>query len=323
MSKKKLITVFGATGAQGGGLVHAILSDPDGDFAVRAVTRDAGSEKARALAEAGAEVVEADLTDPASLDRALEGAHGVFAVTFFWEHLSPEREKQDVRNLARASAKAGVKHAVWSTLEDTRNWVALDDDRMPTLGGKYKVPHFDAKGEADAYWAEEGVPTTYLLTTFYWENLIHFGMQPRRDANGTLVLALPMGDAKLSGIAAEDIGRSAYGIFRKGEETIGRRIGIAGDHLTGAEMARALSEALGEPVVYEAIPFETYRSLGFPGADDLGNMFQFYHDFADYFVGARPLDRARALNPSLQSFRAWLAGNKHRIPVEAAASVAD
>jgi uncharacterized protein YbjT (DUF2867 family) len=217
--------------------------------------------------------------------------------------------------MARAAQAAGLQHVIWSTLEDTRRWVPLSDARMPTLMGKYKVPHFDAKGEADGVFRELGVPTTFLLTSFYWDNLIHFGMGPKRAADGTLSFTLPMGDRKLPGIAAEDIGRCAYGIFKKGAEHVGKTVGIAGEHLTGAEMAAALAEALGQPVRYDAITPAAYRGLGFPGAEDLGNMFQFKRDFADYFCGARDPAVARALNPALQTFAQWLAVNKHRIPV--------
>ena len=101
----------------------------------------------------------------------------------------------------------------------------LGDDRMPTLMGKYKVPHFDAKGEADHLFADLGVPTTFLLTSFYWDNLIHFGMGPKRGPDGKLAITLPMGDKKLPGIAAEDIGKCAYGIFKKGGEFIGKTVG--------------------------------------------------------------------------------------------------
>jgi uncharacterized protein YbjT (DUF2867 family) len=187
---------------------------------------------------------------------------------------------------------------------------------MPTLQGSYKVPHFDAKGEANALFTDAGVPTTFLQTSFYWDNLIHFGMGPRADENGDLGFALPMGDKKLPGIAAADIGRCAYGIFKAGDEYIGRTVGIAGEHLTGAEMAAALSEAYGQPVAYTPVPFEVYRGLDFPGADDLGNMFQFKHDFEDYFTGARNVETSRSLNPQLQTFATWLAENVDRIPAQ-------
>ncbi len=314
MSDKKIIAVVGATGAQGGGLVRAILEDRDGPFAARAITRNTSSDKARALAEMGAEVVEADVNDRASLVRAFSGAYGAFCVTFFWEHFSPEQEVAHARAMAEAAKVAGVEHVIWSTLEDTRKWIPLEDDRMPTIQEKYKVPHFDGKGEADAIFRDAGVPTTWLLTSFYWDNLTHFAA-PQRQEDGTLALNLPMGQKKLPGIAAGDIGRCAYGIFKGGSRFIGQTVGIAGEHLTGAQMADALSAALGEPVRYDALPFDVYRSLGFPGADDLGNMFQFKHDFEDYYTGARSIEATRSLNPRLHTFESWLAANKARISV--------
>ena len=317
MSEKKIIAVVGATGAQGGGLIRAITADKDGPFVARAITRDVNSEKARELAALGAEVVAGDVDDAASLRRAFDGAYGAYCVTFFWDHFSPEKELAQARAMAEAARDAGVKHVIWSTLEDTRKWVPLSDDRMPTLMEKYKVPHFDAKGEADQIFTDLGVPTTFLATSFYWDNFIGFGMGPARGADGKLAITLPIGDAKLPGIAAEDIGRSAYGIFKKGAELIGKRVGIAGEHLSGAEMASAFTTLLGEEVRYNAVEPSVYRGFGFPGADDLGNMFQFKRDFEDDFRGARPVDATRALNPKLQSFSEWLNANRERIPVPA------
>jgi uncharacterized protein YbjT (DUF2867 family) len=316
MAGKKIIAILGATGAQGGGLARAILSDSSGAFAARALTRDVHSEKAQALAKAGAEVVAANIDDPDSLRRAFEGAHGAFCVTFFWAHFSAEKEIAEAKAMAEAAKQSGVKQVIWSTLEDTRKWVPLDDDRMPTLGGKYKVPHFDGKGEADQHFIAAGAPTTFLLTSFYWDNFIYFGMGPERGPDGRLVLTLPMGDKKLPGMAAEDIGKCALGIFRKGGEFIGKKVGIAGEHLTGEQMAAAFTRALGQPVIYNPVTPVVYRSFGFPGADDLGNMFQFKRDFNDYFCGARNLEFSRSLNPELQTFAEWLERNKSRIPLE-------
>jgi uncharacterized protein YbjT (DUF2867 family) len=317
MPEKKIIAVVGATGAQGGGLIRAILADPSGGFAARAITRNPDSEKAQALRNAGAEVVKGDTDDQASIERAFKGAYGVFALTNFWEHFSPERELSQARNMAQAARAAGVQHVIWSTLENTRKWVSLTDDRMPTLGGKYKVPHFDAKGEADQLFRDAGLPTTNLLTSFYWDNLIFFGAGPQRMPDGSLALVYPMDDKKLPGIAVEDIGKAAYGIFKRGREFIGKTVGIAGEHLTGAQMAAALTRALGQEVRYQNVPPEVYRSFGFPGADDLGNMFQFKRDFNDYFCGARNLAFTRSLNPELQTFEEWLAVHKNEIPLPA------
>jgi uncharacterized protein YbjT (DUF2867 family) len=316
MAEKKTIAVVGATGAQGGGLARAILSDTSSGFAVRALTRDPNSEKAKELAKRGAEVVAADVDDVESLKRAFQGAHGAFCVTFFWAHFSPERELASATNMARAAKHAGLEHVIWSTLEDTRRWVPLSDNRMPTLMGKYKVPHLDSKGEADHVFRDSGVPTTFLLTSFYWENFIYFGMGPKRGPDGKLAITLPMDDKKLSAIAAEDIGKCAFGIFKRGREFIGKTVGIAGEHLTGAQMAAAFSKALGQEVRYNSVPPDVYRSFGFPGAADLGNMFQFKRDFQEVWVGNRSVDLARSLNPALQTFEQWLAENKSRIPLE-------
>lgn len=316
MADKKIIVVLGATGSQGGGLVRAILNDPNSEFTVRALTRDVNSDKAKALAKMGAEVVAYDIDNYESINSAFASAYGVYAVTFYWEHLTPAKEIGQVKLIAKAAAENKVKHVIWSTLEDTRNWIPIDDDRMPTLMEKYKVPHFDAKGESNNIFTEAGVPVTFMNTSFYWDNLIYFGMGPKKGEDGNLTFALPMGDKKLPGIAAVDIGKCAYGIFKAGEKYIGQTVGISGEHLTGQQMSDALAEALGQPVNYFPVPFDMYRGFGFPGADDLGNMFQFKHDFEEYFCGARSVEFSKSLNPELKSFEDWLAENKNRIPLE-------
>jgi uncharacterized protein YbjT (DUF2867 family) len=321
---KKVIVVFGATGSQGRGLVDAILADANGPFSVRAVTRDATSAAAQEIASLGAEVVEASLDDPESVDRALEGAYGAYFVTFFWDHFNPEKETQHAVMLAEAAKKAGLQHVIWSTLEDTRRFIPLDDPRMPTLYGKYKVAHFDAKGEADDYFRELGVPTTFLLTSFYWDNFVKFGMGPKRGPDGKLAITLPIGDVRMAQIWAGDIGRCAYGILKGGAPYIDQYVGVAGDHLTGDDMADAFTRALGEEVVYNPVPPDVYRSFGFPGADDLGNMFQFYTDFAAECCAARDIQLSLQLNPGLLTLDQWLQQFKHLLtieaPVEAAAN---
>ena len=312
---KKIITVFGATGAQGGGLVRAICSDPDSEFSARAVTRDPNSDKAKELAKLGAEVVYGDLANAESVHNALEGAYGAFFVTFFWAHYSPEQEKAEAALFAKAAKEAGIKHAIWSTLEDTRELVPLHDDRMPTLRDIYKVPHFDAKGESNKLFTEAGVPTTFFHASFYWDNFIYFGAGPKRGENGKLALTLPIGEAKMAGIGADDIGRCAYGVFKNPKEYIGKNVGVAGEHLTGEQMADALGKALGEPVIYNKIPAAVYRSFGFPGADDLGNMFQIYDEFEEKMNDLRDVKASKKLNPGLENFEQWLSKNAKKIPL--------
>lgn len=310
----KTIVVTGATGAQGGGLVRAILNDPNKEFAVRAVTRNPDSDKAKQLAALGAEVVTADLDDQQSLEKAFKGAYGAFCVTNFWEHFSAEKEYSQAKNLAHAAKNAGIQHVIWSTLEDTRHSIPITNDRMPTLQEKYNVPHFDGKGESDHHFRDAGVPTTFLLASFYWENLIYFGSGPTRGADGKLVLTLPMGKARLSGIAAEDIGKCALGIFKR-PELIGKSIGIAGGEPTCAQMAQTLSRALGEEVTYNEVTPDVFRSFGFPGADEVGNMFQFYQEFEEYCCNTRDVKFSKELNPELQDFETWAKANAKRIPI--------
>jgi len=314
-----LVTVFGATGAQGGGLARAILADASRRFRLRAVTRNPLAPAARALAEAGAEVVRGDIDSLQDVGNALRGADAAFCVTSFWDHQDPERELRQARNLATAAAGRDVAHVVWSTLEDTRDFVPPGTGSMPVLHGRFNVPHYDAKGEANATFVALGVPTTYLYTSFYWDNLIHFGMQPRRGPNGRLGFVLPMGEARLPGIAAADIGACAYGILLRGRELLGKSVGIAGEHLSGRQMAEQLALVLGEPVDHIALTPRQYARLGFAGAEDLANMFQFKQDFERRYCGSRDISCARELHPELMTFAAWLAQNGRRLPIEAAA----
>lgn len=310
MPKERIIAVTGATGHQGGGVVRAILNNTNGGFTARALTRDPNSDKAKALAALGAEVVQADLYDQASVRRAFEGAYAAYCATFFWAHMSPEKEFEEAQSLADAASDAGLQHVIWSTLEDTRKFFALDDDRIPTLLERYKVPHFDVKGEADALFERTEIPTTYMLASFYWDNLLAPGSGPQPDANGNLTLSMPLADKKLAGIAADDIGKCAYGIFKRGPSLAGQRIGIAGEQLTGQEMAEKFSKALGRPVKYNAIAPDVFRSFGFPAAAEIGNMFQFYSEFADDVNRTRDVAKSRELNPELQNFDEWLSRNK-------------
>jgi uncharacterized protein YbjT (DUF2867 family) len=307
MAAKRIIAVVGATGAQGGSVVRALFRDPSNAYDVRALTRTPDSEAARNLARLGAEVVFADADDLASLKQAFSGAYGAYCVTNFWEHGSPDRECAQAAAMAEAARCVGVQHVIWSTLEDTRRVMPLSDNRMPTLMGKFKVPHYDGKGEADDAFRRLSVPTTFFLTSFYWENFIRFpGMGLRKDPSGELTLSMPLADKKMPGIAVDDIGLCALGVFKQVCSTMGQTIGIAGEHLTGTEMAAAFTKALGRDVRYTDVAPEVYRTWDFPSAPELSNMLQFKRDFNELFCSVRDVERSRQLNPSLQTFEGWL-----------------
>lgn len=289
---RPVIAVVGATGAQGGGLVRALLRDPWQRYRVRALTRQPAARAARALAQAGADVMHADLDRPGTLAAALAGIDGLFAVTDFWAHFSPERELRQAAQLAAAAAAASVRHVIWSTQEDTR-----PDD------GPWCVPPMDAKGQADAFF--RGLPTTYLLPSFYWDNFIHLGLHPLRDASGVLQWSLPLGGARLCGIAAEDIGHCVAELFVQGEGAVGERVGLAAEQLTGAQMAQVLTQVLEEPVHYRAVSPEDFGRQPFPGAAELARMFAWQQREQAAYCAARAPQVARALHPGLQGFAQW------------------
>ena len=315
MPDKKVIAVVGATGHQGGGVVRAILNDKKSPFRVRALTTNLNSDKANELKKLGVEVVEASVDDLDSLERAFKGADSAYCVTFYWNHMNPDREITNAVNLAKAAKAAKINHTIWSTFEDTRKYVPLEDTRMPTLLGRFKVPHFDAKAEANHYFTELGVPTTFLLTSFYWDNFIFWGMEPKKGPDGKYAMTFPLGDKKMPGIASEDIGKCAYTIFKRGKEFINKTVGVAGEHLTGYQMAETLSKALGIEIGYNNVPPDVFRKFGFPGADDAGNMFQFKADFEKEYCAARSIEFSHSLNPELQTFETWVAKNKNHIPI--------
>jgi uncharacterized protein YbjT (DUF2867 family) len=315
VSGTKVIAVVGATGAQGGGLARAILDDPQGGYSCRAVTRDPGSDIARDLIARGAEVVRADLDDESSLIDAFQGTHGAYCMTNFFEHFSADKELEQAGNLANAVKSAGVSHAIWSTQPDSRDWVPLEANHLPTLQGRYKVPHWDAKAEANRFFIESGVPTTFLHLPTFWDNFVRPGapQRPQRGPDGVLAIMAPLGDMKLPGIAAEDIGRCAYGIFKNGPESAGKTVGVASEHLTGAEFAARLSEALGEQVRFRHVPVEVLRESMLPGADLVANMFQLIRENLDSYCAHYDVALSRSLNPRLQSLTGWLAANVHQL----------
>ena len=334
MTSKYTIVVVGATGAQGGGLVRAILED--GQFIARAITRNPDSDAAKELAAAGAEVVKADINVEDSIKEACKDCYGMFCVTLSDdENYTPEIEMKQAQNMANAAKlvndfslildlnnncyiypycrSCSLKHVIWSTMEDTRLLVPQDSIDIPTLNGKYKVPHFDIKGECDNFFAD--LPTTFLLPSFYWENFIEMQMGPTKYL-GKVYFSLPIADKRLAGISCTDIGRCALGIFKNPQHYIGKRIGISGDCLSLVQMAQIMSKVFDVKVIAHDMPVFQYRKLGFEGADDFANMFQFMQEFEPEFCGARIPDNARKLNRQMLTFEKWLEINKDKIPIK-------
>ncbi len=236
-----------------------------------------------------------------------------------WQELRKQIEKHGLRNsLLIAIAPTATIASIAGCYECIEPQVSnlFKRETLTTLQNKYKVPHFDAKGESNRFFTDSGVPTTILNTVFYWENFIYFGQGPKKGTDGKIALTIPMADKKLPSIAAEDIGKCAYGIFKNGDKYIGKTVGIAGGHLTGKQFAEAFTKAFGKEVVYTPVTPEVYRGFGFPGADNMGNMYQFKAEFEADYCNSRSVELARTLNPALQNFESWLKENKTKIPLE-------
>lgn len=293
--QKPIVLVTGATGAQGGSVAQALLAS--GNYAVRALTRNASSEKAVALKNAGAEVVQGELDDIESLKAAMQGCYGVFGVTNFWEHY--DKELQQGKNLVEAVYQSNIQHFVFSSLPGYKK----------LSNGELSVPHCDIKAELEEYSKRLQLKATYVHVAFYYENFYLF-FPPKKGEDGNFYFGFPQGDTKLAMIAAEDLGPIVLGIFENKEKYIGRVVGAVGENGTCTEYAETMSKVLGQKVIYNYIPREVFASFSFPGAEELANMF----DFQRLYIPERKKDMEESykLNPAMQSFETWLSRNKEK-----------
>ncbi|XP_027588576.1 nmrA-like family domain-containing protein 1 [Pipra filicauda] len=293
MAGKKLIVVFGATGAQGGSVARALLDD--GTFRVRAVTRSPRKKAAEELKRRGAEVVKADQDDEPSLEQALAGAYGAFVVTNFWEHCSKEKEIEQGKRVADLSKRLGLQHVVFSGLENVHK----------LTGGQLEVLHFDGKGEVEEYFHEIQVPMTSVRLAFYFENFLSIFKPQKAPQGDTFVLELPTGDTPMDGMAVEDVGPVVVSLLKSPGEYIGQVMGLSTGKLTEAEYAAVLSQQTGKTVAASKISPEEYEKRDFPGAKELAAMFRFYALKPD-----RNVALTMKLNPKARTFQQWVADNK-------------
>lgn len=210
------------------------------------------------------------------------------------------------------AAAAQVRHVIWSTAEDTRQWYAPDDDRMPTLPGGYKVPNWDGKGESDQLFAATGVPTTYRLTPFHWEAFVFGFGAPQLGPDGIRTLAMPLGEAVL--IAAEDIGRCAYPMFQDRAQFVGTTVGIASEHLTGDQLAAGLTDCSANPCATStSLPrsSESSHSRSGPRRQHVP-----VRGRRQRLPNPARHTTAKTLNPTLIGFTEWVASTSGRVPVE-------
>ena len=291
----KTILVTGATGAQGGAVASHLLSS--GRYTVRCLTRKPQSENAAALRQAGAEIVPGDFEDPASLKAAMKDCYGVFGVTNYWEAF--EREYPQGKNLVDAVALSGIEHFIFSSLPSVTK----------LTHGQLDVPHIESKARIEEYSRGLGLPATYVHVAFYCENFLTY-FPPRRLEDGSFVFAFPQGDAPLATVAVDDVGGVVTALFDRGAAYQGRVVVIAGDEQPCQEYAATMSRITGQRIAYQHMPREAFAALGFPGAEDLANMFEFFRRF----VPSRrvEIEESRMLYPGMRTFETWLAENQKR-----------
>ncbi|KAL1636579.1 hypothetical protein SLS56_001164 [Neofusicoccum ribis] len=251
----KLITVFGATGNQGGSVIQAILADSalSKEFKIRGINRDVTKPAAQALKAKGVEMVTADMNDPTSLLAAIKGSHTVFLVTNYWETGKPEVEIAQGKNVADACKEAGVQHLFFSSLLHVTN---------ETAGRLKNVPHFDGKAEIEAYVKEIGVPATFVLPGYYMTNYTALGMI-RKGEDGVYALAYPVGEgAKFPLVdVAEDMGKYVVAAMKQREKLLGAQILVAEDYYTPTRILKEFEEVTGKKTQYVQVDSETYKSF--------------------------------------------------------------
>ncbi|MDX3850192.1 NmrA/HSCARG family protein [Streptomyces sp. AK02-01A] len=280
------IAVLGATGGQGGAVVSALL---DEGRSVRAVVRDPGDARARALESAGAEVVAGDLSDAASLARAFRGASAAFAVTTpFGAGL--EAEMAQGVAIVEAAARSALPHLVMAS-------VASADQHTG-------IPHFETKARTEEVLAASGVPATVVAPTYFFDNALG---ALQEIAQGQMTLALPAG-TPLQQVARRDLGRVVAAVVADPDRWIGQRVEVAGDDPTPAQMARAIGAAAGGPVTLRQISLEALRRMN----PDMGAMYTFLTE-SGYSVDMEAL---RANFPDIPwiSFPDWAEEQRWPVP---------
>lgn len=267
----------------------------DGTFRVRVVTRDPEQKAAKELRLRGAEVVQGDQNDEASMARALAGAHAAFIVTNYWENCSQEQEVRQGKLLADLAKRLGLHYVVYSGLENIRKLTA----------GRLAAGHFDGKGEVEEYFRDIGVPMTSVRLPCYFENFLSYFLPQKAPDGKSYLLSLPMGNVPMDGMAVSDLGPVVLSLLKNPEEYVGRNIGLSTCRHTAEEFAGLLTKHTGKVVRDAKTTPEDYEKLGFPGAQDLANMFRFYALKPD-----RDIELTLRLNPKAQTLDQWLEQHK-------------
>ncbi|PYI00286.1 NmrA family transcriptional regulator [Aspergillus sclerotiicarbonarius CBS 121057] len=304
----KIITVFGATGHQGGSVIRTILNDPElsKEFKIRGITRDASKPEAQALAKQGVEITTADMNSKDSLRQALQGSHSVFLVTTpAWGTAGSDAELVHGKNVADVAQESGVEHLIFSSLLHVTETSA---------GRLTHVPHFDHKAEVEAYIRSLGVPATFVLPGYFMTNYTMIGLL-RKGENGVWTLAYPVGqDAKFPLIdISADMGKYVSASLKNRSGTLGTQLLGAEDYYTPTRILEEFEQVTGHKTQFVQVDPDTYKSFipGPMGQEMLEN--HLFIESPGYFNG-KSLQEAKDLvgkaGYELTSWREFLERNR-------------
>nr|KAG5691360.1 hypothetical protein BaRGS_033409 [Batillaria attramentaria] len=289
------VVVFGSTGLVGGAVARALLRDRR--FQVKAVTRTPTTDVARKLAEEGAIIVTADLNDPRSLKRAMEGAHAVFLTTHYWEHMNHDKEVAQGKNAVDAAVNAGVAHFVFYGSESPK-------DTIDKACG-----YMDAKAAIEKHVKETTLPYTSLRLPFYYENFLGI-FKPHKVKPGVYAVAIPMEDTPLDCMSAKDVGRCVVSVLLRPKAHLCRELPLTAEKLTVQQITDCFNKHFNDrKFICPKIRVKDYEKFGFAGAADIAAMFAFYQSGQE----PRDIKATRRVQGSLCSFDRWVADNKEKL----------
>jgi len=300
MAEKKTIVVLGATGKQGGSVIHALHKE--GKFHIRAITRDSSKDSALKMKEQGIEIIEADALHPDTLVHAFNGAYAVFAVTDYWDPSAMNKEFELGKNIVDAAKKANIQHFIWSSLPNVEK----------ITNGKYKVTPFTDKALVDDYLQKSGLNFTIVSLAFYYQNFETW-LKPKLDKDtNTIVFSLPFpADHNFTSVDVDIIGEAVVNILKNPKQWLGKWVPLFGEHSHASELAKTFQSVSGKKVIYqEMTPAETEK-LNL--SKDLLGMFDYIREYGFFGEKASEMPNSKKLVPHLKTFKQWLeASNFHK-----------
>jgi len=294
---KPIFLVCGATGAQGGSVVRALMKY--NKWHIRGITRDMNSEEARRLRDKGIEMMPCDMTKPEELKKAMMGVHTMYGMTNFWDPQEMNKEETIGRMMVDCAKQMGIKHFIWSWLPNVEK----------IAKGKYHVPHFTDKAKVGEY-AMQQLPTTLVAPGFYYQNFRNM-FTPKKESDGTLMYTLPQ-TSTLMAFDVDDIGEAVCCIANNRDEWIGKTVPLCGDCMPPQRYIDQMAEITGQKIKLTMMPREQYMKSGVEHAREIADMFGWFDEYG-YFgpeLSKNCCEMTKKICPSIKSWKQYLQTSK-------------